>query len=71
PLPEGEWYTSAFDGKQKKTLGQKNMDYLVTRYKTNAIPYFAILNSSGAPQGAPIGYTSGTDKFIEFLSEGN
>ncbi|MDR0419136.1 MAG: thioredoxin fold domain-containing protein [Prevotellaceae bacterium] len=67
PLPEGEWYVSKFDGKMKKTLGQKNMDYMITKYKVNAAPYFAIIDKNEKPIGAkPVGYT-GLDNFKEFL----
>ncbi len=67
-LPMSEWYASPFDGKQKKTLGQKNLDYMMTTFKVNAIPYFATLNSDGQLLGNPVGYTAGADKFLEFLN---
>ncbi|MDR1225850.1 MAG: thioredoxin family protein [Prevotellaceae bacterium] len=69
PLPESEWYTSSFDGKVKKTLGQQNMDYLITSYKVNAMPYFAVLNSEGELQGKPVGYVSNPDQFLKFLEQ--
>ncbi|MDR3188164.1 MAG: thioredoxin fold domain-containing protein [Prevotellaceae bacterium] len=67
PLAESEWYTSTFDGKVKKTIGQKNRDYQVTAYKVNSQPYFVILNGSGVPQGKPVGYISNPKQFMAFL----
>jgi thiol:disulfide interchange protein DsbD len=67
PLAESEWYTSAFDGKVKKTIGQKNRDYQITTYKVNSQPYFVVLDANGVPQGKPVGYISNPKQFIEFL----
>jgi thiol:disulfide interchange protein DsbD len=68
-LPASEQYASTLDGKLKKTLGQKNLDYLMTTYKVNAMPYFAALDSNGNQLGKPVGYV-GTEKFLEFLEQG-
>jgi thiol:disulfide interchange protein DsbD len=67
PLAESERYTSTFDGKVKKTIGQKNRDYQITAYKVNSQPYFVVLNGNGTLQGKPAGYVSNPEKFIEFL----
>jgi thiol:disulfide interchange protein DsbD len=67
PLAESEWYTSTFDGKVKKNIGQKNRDYQMSIYRVNSQPYFVILDSNGVQQGKPVGYVSNPDTFIEFL----
>jgi thiol:disulfide interchange protein DsbD len=67
PLPEDEYFTSAVDGKLKKTLGQKNADIEITRYRTNEFPYYAILDSNGKTVGQPVGYTGDVEKFRSFL----
>ncbi|MDR2938623.1 MAG: thioredoxin family protein, partial [Prevotellaceae bacterium] len=69
-LLASEWYTSAFDGKTKKTIGDTNKDYLITRYHVNAMPYFATLDSDGKMIGKPVGYV-GTSEFLEFLLQKN
>lgn len=69
PLDTSERYTSTFDGKVKKTIGQKNRDYQITAYKVNSQPYFVVLDSSGAPLGKPTGYVSDPDVFIAFLEQ--
>ncbi|MGL4364565.1 MAG: protein-disulfide reductase DsbD family protein [Bacteroidales bacterium] len=68
-LPKELWYTSSFDKKIKKTIGQQNLDYLISTFKVNAIPYFALLDSKGEPQGEPIAYTNSTKDFLKFLQQ--
>jgi thiol:disulfide interchange protein DsbD len=70
PLPENEWITSTFDGKVKKTMGQKNMDMEITHYQVNAFPYHAILNVTGETIGKPMGYTSNAEEFRDWLKTG-
>jgi thiol:disulfide interchange protein DsbD len=70
PLPENEHTTSIFDGKVKKTLGQKNMDMEITRFQTNAFPYHVILNTNGETIGKPMGYTSNAEEFRDWLKAG-
>ena len=69
-LPENEWITSTFDGKTKKTMGQKNADIEITRYQVNAFPYYAVLNTNGETIGNPMGYTSSVEEFRDWLKAG-
>jgi thiol:disulfide interchange protein len=69
-LPEDEWVTSDFDGKVKKTLGKKNMDFQITRFNTNTQPYYVLAGHDGQPLVQPIGHELDVDKFVEFLDEG-
>ncbi len=69
-LPESEYITSTFDGKVKKTMGQKNADMEITRYKVNTMPYHVILNTNGETIGQPMGYTSSVEEFKNFLKAG-
>jgi thiol:disulfide interchange protein DsbD len=69
PLPEQEQYISKFDGKVKKTLGQKNTDIEIMRFQTNAFPFYAILDTSGEVVGKTMGYTSKVEIFMEFLNQ--
>ena len=70
PLPENEYITSNFDGKVKKTMGQKNADIEATRYGVNTVPYHVILNANGETIGKPMGYTSSTEEFKIWLKAG-
>jgi thiol:disulfide interchange protein DsbD len=67
PLPEAEHFISTFDGKMKKTLGQKNTDIEITRYQTNEFPFYAILNPDGETLGQPMRYTKDAEVFRRFL----
>ena len=70
-LPENEWVTSAIDGKVKKTMGKRNADFQVTRFKTNTLPYYHLLGTDGEPlTSQSYGYDSDVEAFIEYLQNG-
>ena len=69
-LPEEEWFTSTYDGKIKKTIGKKNADFQVSRFKINAQPYYCLLDTDGNLLNEPIGYNLNVSEFVEFLDEG-
>ncbi|WP_057939046.1 protein-disulfide reductase DsbD family protein [Algoriphagus resistens] len=66
-LPESEWYTSEYDGKIKKTLGKKNADFQITRFRNNAQPYYVILDHNENLLAPPQGYDTDIQAFVEFL----
>lgn len=66
-LPEGDWYTSSYDGKVKKTLGKQNADFQITRFNNNAQPYYVILDHEEKLLAAPRGYETNIQEFLEFL----
>ncbi len=72
-LPEDEWVTSTLDKRIKKTLGKKNLDFQVSKYQSNALPMYVIVD----PQGEILTkskkyytYSSDVNSFLEFLEEG-
>ena len=69
-LPEEDWITSTFDGKIKKTIGKKNADFQISRFKVNSQPYYVLLdhNEEMLTQ-KPIGRV-GIKEFIDFLDKG-
>ena len=70
-LPENEWVTSVIDGKVKKTLGKKNSDFQVTRFKTNTLPYYHLLGTDGTPLVEKgYGYDGNVEAFIAYLQSG-
>lgn len=69
-LPENEWVTSSFDGKQKKTIGQKNLDYQITKFNTNTQPFYALIDSEGNLLNQPRGYDLNVEAFVQYLEEG-
>lgn len=70
-LPESEWITSTVDGKVKKTMGKRNSDFQVTRFKTNTLPYYHLLDTDGQPLVEKgYGYDGDVEAFIAYLQSG-
>jgi thiol:disulfide interchange protein DsbD len=69
-LPESEWLTSPSDKTMKKTLGKKNLDFQITRFNTNTLPYYVIVDLNGDPLTKAIGFDPDPRKYLEFLDEG-
>ncbi|MBN2275771.1 MAG: thioredoxin family protein [Bacteroidales bacterium] len=70
-LPESEWIVSTYDGKTKTTMGKKNQDFQITRFNSNALPLYAIVDGNGK-ELTSARYTFNTDiqSFINWLNEG-
>ena len=70
-LPESEWVTSTIDGKVKKTMGKRNADFQVARFKTNTLPYYHLLDVDGNPiTDKGYGYAGDVEAFIAYLQGG-
>ena len=69
-LPENEWITSEYDGKIKKTIGKKNLDFQISKYKTNSQPYYVLIDHEENNLTAPKGMDMDIDRYIKFLDEG-
>lgn len=67
-LDESEWITSLVDGKVKKTMGKKNLDLQIAKYKTNSIPFHVIVKPDGTEY--KLGTTFKNEEFISFLEKG-
>ena len=67
-LEESEWITSALDGDVKKTMGKKNLDLLISKYKTNTIPYHVIIQPDGTEMKLDV--TFDNDVFRTFIEKG-
>ncbi len=69
-LPKNEQYVSKTTGKKVKTIGNKWSDFQMEKYKTNAQPYYVILNNDGENISDPIGYTPDADEYEVWLKSG-
>jgi thiol:disulfide interchange protein DsbD len=69
-LPEDEWITSAFDGKIKKTIGKKNADFQISRFRINTQPYYVILDHEENVLAPPMSYNLNIMEYINFLDAG-
>ncbi len=67
-LDENEWITSELDGKVKKTMGKKNLDLQISKYKTNSIPFHVIIEPDGTEM--KMGVTFDEDEFKSFIKKG-
>lgn len=69
-LPEKDWYVSAHDKKEKKTIGKQNADLQITHLENNAQPFYVLLGDDERVLAWPYGYDRGSEKFVEFLERG-
>ncbi|MBN1416239.1 MAG: thioredoxin family protein [Bacteroidales bacterium] len=70
-LPEQDWIVSTYDGKQKTTMGKKNQDFQITRFKSNALPLYAIVDGNGKELTlSRYTYSPDVQRFIRWLEEG-
>ena len=66
-LPESEQYTNA-KGERITKVGEKNLDYEVTKFGFNAQPLYMFLDLNGNPlSDVKYGYNSNIPKFIDHL----
>ncbi len=71
-LPEAQWITSSYDGKQKKSIGAINSDIQISRFDNNAQPYYILLDPfTEKPLANPVAFNEDIPEFIDFLDEGS
>jgi thiol:disulfide interchange protein len=69
-LAESEWVMSAFDGKQKKTIGKINEEIEISKFKTNALPLYVITDAEGNPLNKPMPTNLNVAEYKKWLDEG-
>ncbi|MFP4620604.1 MAG: cytochrome c biogenesis protein CcdA [Bacteroidales bacterium] len=69
-LPESDRIEGEYDGKVKKTLGNKNMAIEIDSFGVNTQPYYRVVTPDGKHLGESFGYTTNTQEFISWLDEG-
>jgi len=70
-LPEKEWITSTTDGKVKNTIGKRNQDFQITRFNSNALPLYVIVDPNGNNLSKTYyTYDPSIDKFLSWLEQG-
>ncbi|MBR7175692.1 MAG: thioredoxin family protein [Bacteroidales bacterium] len=68
-LPEEEWIIGA-DGKEKKSIGRVNADFQISKFNTNAQPYYCLMGHNGELLVDPRAYDLDKDAFVDFLKKG-
>jgi thiol:disulfide interchange protein DsbD len=71
-LPADKWYTSKVDGQEKKTLGDQNLDFQISRFNSNAQPHYVLLDprNDGKPMVPPVAFDANVAHFVTFLDQG-
>jgi thiol:disulfide interchange protein DsbD len=65
-----EPYTSAFDGKLKRTVGNKWADFQQTHFNRNSQPYYVLATADGIILNRPVAYTPNVEEYRQFLNCG-
>jgi len=68
-LPEKEWVKKP-DGKLIKRMDEKNQDIQITKFNSNSLPLYAILDNQGNVLGKPIEFTNNIEEYLKFLQDG-
>jgi len=71
-LPASTWYTSKVDGQEKKTLGDQNLDFQISRFNSNAQPHYVLLDprNDEKPMVTPVAFDADISHFVSFLDQG-
>ncbi|MBC6399795.1 MAG: thioredoxin family protein [Ekhidna sp.] len=69
-LPKDQWYTSEYDSKVKKTIGQQNANFQITQFNNNAQPFYVLVNEDGKLLMEPRAYDLSISGFVDFLEAG-
>lgn len=69
-LPESKWITSTVDGKVKKTIGKINEDLEISRFRTNALPLYVIVDHEGNPLNQPMPTNLDVEEYKKWLDDG-
>lgn len=69
-LPENEWVTSKLDGKIKKTIGKINEDFEISKFQTNAMPLYVIIDHEGNPVNEPMPTNLNIEEYKQWLDDG-
>jgi len=69
-LPEAEHFTSAVTKKRITTLGGKWLDFEISKYNSNAQPFYVIVNEDGQTLVPPQGAIFEIPEFIKYLDSG-
>jgi len=65
-----EAYVSERDGREKKAIGQQNLDFEATYFGNNAQPYYVLLDNDGKTLAPLRGYTPDAADYAAFLADG-
>jgi thiol:disulfide interchange protein DsbD len=69
-IPANELAGSGSDKASKMTLGRKNLDFQISKFNTNTLPYYIVVDPDGNPLNQAIGYEPNASRYTSFLDDG-
>lgn len=69
-LPASEQFISKNTGRKIETVGQKWSDFQISRYQSNARPYYVLINLDETNLNEPVAYTPDIEEYLEWLQSG-
>lgn len=69
-LPENEQFISKNTGRKINTVGKKWSDFQITRYKSNARPYYVLIGTDEQNLNEPSSYTPDIEEYQAWLKDG-
>lgn len=69
-LPEKEQVISKLTGKKIKYIGQKWSEFQTIAYKTNAQPFYVLIDNEGKNLNEPSAYNPDSKEYLNWLKEG-
>lgn len=69
-LPKQEWYTSPYDQQTKKTIGDQNFDFQISKFNSNGQPFYCLIDTEGNLLVKPKEYDLKVKNFVAFLDRG-
>jgi thiol:disulfide interchange protein DsbD len=74
-LPKDKWFTSNVDGTEINTVGAKNLDFQIDKFKANAQPFYCLIDPKKVAirenvLAEPVAYNPDVAAFKKFLDEG-
>ncbi|HEU0125470.1 protein-disulfide reductase DsbD family protein [Flavobacterium sp.] len=70
PLSEEEQIISKITGEKLKYIGQKWSEFQILKYKTNAQPYYVLIDHEGKELNAPTAYNPDIEFYNDWLEKG-
>lgn len=69
-LPASEQFISKNTGRKIETVGQKWSDFQISRYQSNARPYYVLINLDETNLNEPVAYTPDIEEYLTWLQSG-
>ena len=70
PLDSSVFYKSKNSGAMVTTIGQKNLDYQISRFNKNSLPFCIALDSNGDDLLEPLFYDGSNKSILKYMQNG-